>query len=88
MKRHEVELLYSYFYNNLCRLENEVKQLQFNIRFRAIDSSDCLELLVATVQLETFREAVRQIILLLNIKNGGGYIVYYQWTCNFFMDDV
>lgn len=69
MKRHEIELLYSYFYNNLCRLEAEVKQLQFNVRFRGIDSSDCLELLVATVQLETFREAVRQIILLLDMKH-------------------
>lgn len=69
MKRHEIELLYSYFYNNLCRLESEVRQLQFNIRFRSIDSSDCLELLVATVQLETFREVTRQIILLLDMKH-------------------
>ena len=69
IKRYETELLYSYFYNNLCRLENEVKQLQFNIRYRTIDSSDCLELLIATVQLETYRETVRHIILLLDMKH-------------------
>lgn len=69
MKRHEAELLYSYFYNNLCRLEKEVKQLQFNIRYRNIDSSDLLELLIAYQQLETFREVTRQIILLLDIKH-------------------
>lgn len=69
MKRKEAELLYSYFYNNLCRMENEVKQLQFNLRFRNIDSSDCLELLISTVQLDTFREATRQIISLLDITH-------------------
>ena len=69
IKHYETELLYSYFYNNLCRLENEVKQLQFNIRYRSIDSSDCLELLIANVQLETYRETVRHIILLLDMKH-------------------
>ena len=72
MTRIEKELLYSYFYNNLCRMENEVKQLQFNIRFRKIDSSDCLELLIATVQLDTFRETTRHIISLLDINGRHG----------------
>lgn len=69
MKRSENELLFSYFYNNLCRLEKEVKQQQVNLRFRNIDSSDCLELLISTVQLDTFRETVKQIILLLDLKH-------------------
>lgn len=68
MTRKEAELLYSYFYNNLCRLEAEVQQLQFNIRYRKIDSSDCLELLLAVQELDTFREVTRHIISLLDIN--------------------
>lgn len=69
MNRKDTELLYSYFYNNLVRMEHEVEQLQFNLRYRKIDSTDCLELLVAHVQLETFRETVHHIILLLDMKH-------------------
>lgn len=70
MTQKDKELLLSYFYNNLCRLESEVQQLQFNIRYRKIDSSDCLELLLAVQELDTFREVTRHIILLLDINRG------------------
>ena len=69
MKKQEIELLYSYFYNNLCRLENTVRQLQFNIRYRDFDSADLLELLEARQELDTFREVTRHIILLLDLKH-------------------
>ena len=69
MRKYETELLYSYFYNNLCRLENTVRQLQFNIRYRDFDSVDILELLEAKQELDTFRTITRQIILLLDIKS-------------------
>ena len=69
MRRHETELLYSYFYNNLCRLENTVRQLQFNIRYRDFDSVDIIELLEAKQELDTFRTITRHIILLLDMKS-------------------
>ena len=38
MTEKEKILLYSYVYNNTLQLENEVKQLQSNVRFRRIDT--------------------------------------------------
>lgn len=40
MTEKEKILLYSYVYNNTLMLENEVRQLQSNVRFRCIDSPD------------------------------------------------
>ncbi len=61
------ELLLAYFYNNRCRLEDEVKQLQTNIRFRKVDISDCVELACAIQRLETFSEVTRHVLALLKI---------------------
>lgn len=61
------ELLLAYFYNNRCRLEDEVKQLQTNIRFRKVDISDCVELACAIQRLETFSEVTRHVIAILKI---------------------
>ena len=41
MTQKEITILYSYIYNNTCRLEDEVRQLQANIRTRKIDVVDC-----------------------------------------------
>lgn len=61
------ELLLAYFYNNRCRLEEEVKQLQTNVRFRKIDITDCVELICAIQRLETFSEVTRDVLSLLKI---------------------
>lgn len=61
------ELLLAYFYNNRCRLEDEVKQLQTNVRFRKIDITDCVELACAIQRLETFSEVTRHVLALLKI---------------------
>ncbi len=61
------ELLLAYFYNNRCRLEDEVKQLQTNIRFRKVDISDCVELACAIQRLETFSEVTRHVMAILKI---------------------
>lgn len=61
------ELLLAYFYNNRCRLEEEVKQLQTNVRFRKIDITDCVELICAIQRLETFSEVTRDVLALLKI---------------------
>lgn len=65
MTEHEKILLYSYIYNNQQLLENEVMQLQSNLRYRRIDSADCFELMAALVRLETFKEVSQHIIALV-----------------------
>lgn len=61
------EILLAYFYNNRLRLEDEVKQLQTNIRFRKVDIADCVELACAIQRLETFSEVTRHVLAILKI---------------------
>lgn len=65
MTEREKILLFSYVYNNTLQLENEVKTLQSNIRFRRIDSVDIYELLIAQIRLEMFKEISEHILSLL-----------------------
>lgn len=65
MTEREKILLFSYVYNNTLQLENEVKTLQSNIRFRRIDSVDIYELFIAQIRLEMFREISEHILALL-----------------------
>lgn len=51
----------------MVRLEDTVKQLQNNVRYRRIDSIDCIELLMAQQELETFKEVTKHIKTLLKI---------------------
>ena len=71
MKQTEFTLLCSYIYNNRQRLEDEISQMQTNLRFRKIDLNDCIELALAKQRLETFVEVTGHIIQLLNL--GGIY---------------
>ena len=65
MNQKEITLLMAY--NNTDRLEDEVRQLQSNIRFRRIDSADCVELLKAKIYLEAFKEITTHIRCLLSL---------------------
>ncbi|MDE6666179.1 MAG: hypothetical protein K2K14_08365 [Ruminococcus sp.] len=67
MNQKEITLLMAYIYNNTDRLEYEVKQLQSNVRFRNIDSSDCMELIKSTIYLEAFKEITTHIRCLLSL---------------------
>lgn len=71
MKRKEKDLLFAYLYNNYTRMQREVRQMQFNIRYRDIDEIDCNELLIATAQLNLFRQVYSDIIALLKLKDLG-----------------
>lgn len=62
------ELILSYLLNNEMRLEDEVKQLQQNVRFRKIYDMDMVELLIATVRRDMFIEVSKNIRDLLNMK--------------------
>lgn len=72
MNQKEITLLFAYIYNNQCRLEDEVRQLQTNVRFRRIDSADCIELLKANIYLEAFNEITSNIRCLLKLYEKGG----------------
>lgn len=69
MKKRELMLLEAYLYNNQCRLECEVRQLQHNVRYRRIDSADCNELLIASINLEAFRSFSKDIRCILDFKS-------------------
>lgn len=68
MTQKEITILYAYIYNNTCRLEDEVRQLQANIRTRKIDVVDCFELACSMQQLQTFREVTGHILAILNLS--------------------
>lgn len=61
------EILLAYFYNNRCRLEEEIQQLQSNVRFRRIDISDCVELACSLQRLETFKEVSQDVMSILKM---------------------
>ena len=71
MRQSEKDLISQYIYNNYVRYENEVKQLQNNIRFRAVDMVDCIELMLAIQQFDTFKEVTSHIRLLLKLNEKG-----------------
>lgn len=68
MTQKEILLIMSYIYNNRVRMEEEVRHLQNNIRFRNIDVADCIELICAIQQLDTFNETTKHIRLLLGLN--------------------
>lgn len=68
MRKFEIELLYKYFYNNRVRYENDVRQLQQNIRYRHIDVVDCFELACAIERLETFIQTSSDVMQLLKMR--------------------
>ena len=67
MTEKEKDLVYSYIMHNKAVLEDNVRQLQDNIRFRKVDIPDCYELTVAIQRLDTFNEVTNHIRLLLNL---------------------
>lgn len=67
MRQSEFSLLYAYLYNNQLELEQEVKQMQTNIRYRRIDETDCFELACAIERLNTFKQVSEDIRSMLSI---------------------
>lgn len=68
MNKREKTLILSYLYNNYTRLEQQLRQLQANVRYRSIDEIDCIELLVASVQFDLFREVSSHIREILKLE--------------------
>lgn len=71
MRQSEKDLINAYIYNNRVRLENELNQIQNNVRFRKIDIADCVEYICAKQQYDTFIEVTKHISLLLKLNKRG-----------------
>lgn len=61
------ELWQTYVYNFRQRLLNDIRQLQANVRYRDIDSIDCLEMMLAVERLNAFNEFVRDTQAIFNV---------------------
>ena len=62
------ELLLSYFYNNRQFLHNDVRQLQQNVRYRDINTVDCLELIIALEKYNAFCEFCDTVTTILSLQ--------------------
>lgn len=72
MTKNEIEMLYSYLYNNSVQYENDVQQLQTNLRYRRIDILDCLELICTIERRNMFTQIskdIRNLLQLYDKKN-------------------
>ena len=67
MREREIELLLEYFLHTLTYLEQDVQQLQQNIRYRRIDAVDCLELCLALERLNAFKKFSSEVQQLLKL---------------------
>ncbi len=67
MKKVEIATVCGYIYNNRIRYEEEVRQLQQNIRYRKIDVVDCIELACAIERKNTFEQTTKDILQLLKL---------------------
>ena len=66
MRQKEIEMLYQYLWNRYIYVEQDVQQLQQNVRYRRIDAVDCLELCLALERFQAFKQFsadVRRIFL-------------------------
>lgn len=68
MREIERTLLMRYICNYRTKLEREVQQYSANVRYRRIDTLDCLELLLAIERLNAFKEITKDILLILDLK--------------------
>ena len=68
MREREIELLYSYYLNNLSLLEGDLITYRNNIRYRPIDHVDCLEMLLLLERKATFEHTMKNVFELLKIR--------------------
>jgi len=62
------EVLMSYILNNRVRLEGEFQRSQQQIRYRRIDTVDCLECIIAQTRLQAFEEFAAHIMHLMKMN--------------------
>ena len=62
------DILREYMYNEMCRLEGDVQQLQENIKWRRVSTIDCLELIIAQERLSAFCEFKAHVSSILKLR--------------------
>lgn len=68
MTNKELELYVAYVFNRRAQLEEDIHELQNNVRWRLIDYIDLLELLIALVKLDTFNEITGSLDVLFGLR--------------------
>ena len=74
MRQKEIDLLYQYLWNRFTYLEQDVQQLQQNVRYRHIDAVDCLELCLALERLNAFKQFSADVRGIVPAGSGGRWI--------------
>lgn len=69
MTQKERELYSAYVYNMRSQLEDDIKQLQANIRWRKVSVVDCLELIIAQTRYDDFCEFVHNMNGIINCNS-------------------
>lgn len=69
MREKEKALIFSYILSQQKNLEDELQQLQSNIRYRKIDVVDCVEMICVIERLNSFYRFSRDVIALLNLSD-------------------
>lgn len=69
MKQSEKDLLWAWIINEQIRLENELTEIRNRVRFRRIDVSDNVEMMLTLQRLEDFRDFALVVIRLLNLDS-------------------
>lgn len=67
MTIHEKTLLLQYFVHRTEILEDEHRQLRTTLRYRKIDSADCLECCISLERLNAFKEFTHDVMQLLRL---------------------
>lgn len=68
MTEREKQLLLSWILNETARLEDEVNEIRVRIRFRKIDLSDNVEMILLQQRLNDFREFSSILLRLLHLE--------------------
>lgn len=69
MTTKEKDMLYKYFLFELTRLEDDVTRLQQALRYRRVDSLDCLELALALERLLCFKDFTKNVRYILRLDD-------------------
>lgn len=67
MKQSEKDLLWAWIVNEETRIENELVEIRNRVRFRKIDITDNVEMMLTLQRLEDFRDFALTLIRLLNL---------------------
>lgn len=67
MKQSEKDLLWAWIVNEETRIENELVEIRNRVRFRKIDITDNVEMMLMLQRLEDFRDFALILIRLLNL---------------------